>query len=229
MNKKLAEFFNSGLGLLVLGFVFTTVCGAAINELHTRSTWKRDKQFELLTRKLKEHEDLLASLSTVVGARVYRLQRVLWALEAPSPKRPEEMWQVDEEAKKRINERWKEYYDETVIPWNLNYRNYTTRIRFFAGSELADKFFLADVTGARRAKPVTVTGSFEQSHDLVKELRDMVLNSPNVDRTKQYDLANRSIDHLYNTVDAFVADLYLALDKHARSDNPVEPSRHSRY
>ena len=218
--NKFTRFVTSKIGLLFLGFVLTTFCGGIINEWHGWTTWKRDKKFELLTRKLGKHEELLSSLSTVVGARVYRMQRVLWALEAPSPRPPGDAWQLDEAVKKRINDRWDEYY-LTVIDWNLNYRNYTTRIRFFAGSEVADKFFVGDVNGARKAKSGTVCGSFERAHDLVKELKDMTLNSAGVDRTKQYDLAQGAVDHLYNTVDAFVAELYSALDKNANSDNPL--------
>jgi hypothetical protein len=221
---KIIRFFSGKVGILLLGFILTTGCGAVINWLHTRSTWNREKRFELLTRKLVKHEELLTSLSTVVGARVFRLQRVLWALEAPSPSPPGAVWQVDDAAKKRINDCWNDYY-LTVIDWNLNYRNYATRIRFLAGPEVADNFFVGDASGARRAKTGTVAGSFEQAHEKVKELRDSTLGSTAVDRTNLYDQAKRSVDHLYNKVDSFVAELYSALDEHARSDNPLEAKR----
>lgn len=221
---KITRFFSSKAGILLLGFILTTGCGAFINWLHTRSTWHREKRFELLTRKLVKHEELLSSLSKVVGERVFRLQRVLWALEAPSPSLPGAVWQADDAAKKRINDCWNEYY-LTVIEWNLKYRDYATRIRFLAGPEVADNFFVGAVTGARLAKTGTVAGSFEQAHERVKALRDITLGSAAVDRTDLYDQAKRSVDHLYDKVDSFVAELYSTLDEHARSDNPLEAKR----
>jgi hypothetical protein len=219
--NTIIRLFSGKLGMLVLGFFLTTGCGALINWFHTSSTWNREKKFELLTRKLGKHEELLSDLSKGVGARVFRLQRVLWALEAPHPSLPGDIWQVDDNATKRITKSWDEYY-ATVIDWNLNYRNYATRIRFFAGPIVADKFFAGHTAGAQRAKQGTVAGAFEEAHDAVKDLRDLTLRLPAVDRTKQYDLAKERVAQLYNTVDNFVGDLYWTLDEHARSDNPLD-------
>lgn len=220
-KKELYKHLTSPIGLLVFGFFLTTVCGALINELHTRSSSNRDKQFELLKGKLAKHEELLSSLSKVMGARVFRLQRVLWALDAPSSEPGGETWQLDADTKTRLDTVWGEYYT-TVTEWNLTYRDYTTRIRLFAGDQVANKFFVAGASGAKKARSDSVCGTFEACHTMVKELRDMARKSATVNGAK-HDLAQVEIDALYEKVDGFMADLYHALDEREKSDNPLEP------
>jgi hypothetical protein len=222
VNQKLRDFLNSGLGLLVLGFVLTTLCGGAINAIHEWSSFRRDKQFELLKGELAKHEVLLVDLTKVVGARTFRLQRVLWAMD-PEAKPASETWQLTDDAKKRLNKSWDEYYD-TVVDWNLNYRNYATKIRVLAGDEIANRFFTAGDSGARRSKSETVCGSFEQAHDVIGELKKEAALTSKVDREKHH-LAQQRVDELYDKVDDFVANLYRALGDKERADDFLKPSR----
>src|SRR4030088_1934559 len=99
MTKKLAAFFTSNIGMLVAGFILTTVCGGIINTLHTQATWKRDKGFELFKSQLTKHDELLTDLSKTTGARVYRVQRVLWNFDQPTSEPPGETWRLDARAK----------------------------------------------------------------------------------------------------------------------------------
>ncbi len=221
MSKNIANFFKSNVGLLVLGFILTTICGGFINEMHTRSTWKRDKRFELLGRELTKHEELLSDLTKVVGARTFRLQRVVFAMDSPDSPAPE-TWQLNDEAKNKLNARWDEYY-QTVIDWNLNYRSYATKIRVLAGEDVANEFFSAAATGARRAGSQTVCGGFEQTHDVVVELKKTALTAQ-IDRAK-HDQAQREVDDLYDRVDRFVTRLYRALGDKEQSDDPFKPGR----
>src|SRR2546423_15409998 len=105
-RKKLAEFFSSGLGLLILGFILTTVCGGLINITHSYLTWKRDKQFELLKGEIAKHDELLSELTKVVGERVFRLQRVVWILDRPPGPAADapvgETWQLGEAEQKEL-------------------------------------------------------------------------------------------------------------------------------
>lgn len=216
--KKLANFFTSGIGLLVLGFVLTTVCGAIINGMYTSSTWKRDKQFELLKSELAKHDELLSDLTKMLGTRVYRLQRVVWGTDPDTPPGPE-TWPLTEEAKTKLNTLWNEYY-QTVVEWNVSYRTYTIKLRALTGDEIADKFFVGDTSGARRAKPGTLCRYFEHSHEAVATLKKAALTSQ-VDRSK-HDEAQREVDDLYNRVDDFVAQLYRAVAEKEHSDNPLK-------
>jgi len=219
--KKLGNFFTSRIGLLVLGFVLTTVCGAIINGMYTSSTWKRDKQFELLKSELAKHDELLSDLTKILGTRVYRLQRVVWATDPDTPPGPE-TWPLTEEAKTKLNTLWNEYY-QAVIEWNVTYRTYTIKLRALVGDEVADKFFIGDTSGARKAKSGTLCRYFEHSHESVAALKKAALTAQ-VDRNK-HDEAQRELDDLYNRVDDFVAQLYRAVAKKERSHNPLEPAQ----
>ena len=150
---KVDEFLKGPVGLLVLGFVLTTVCGAIINGMYANSTWKRDKRFELLKAELQKHDDLLSDLTKILGTRTFRLQRVVWVTD-PDPSPAPDTWQLNDEAKSRLNGRWDEYY-ESVVDWNVDYRNYAIKLRLLAGNEIADKFFVGDPSGTRKSKPGT--------------------------------------------------------------------------
>jgi hypothetical protein len=204
--------------LLVLGFVLTTVCGAIINGIYTNSTWQRDKRFELLKVELQKHDDLLSNLTEIVGTRTFRLQRVVWVTD-PEPSPAPDTWQLDNDAKKRLNDRWDEYY-KSVADWNVSYRTYAIKLRILAGDEIADKFFVGDPSGARLSKPGTLCWYFEKCHDTVAALKKKALTSQ-VDRT-EHDVAQRDVDDLYNKVDNFVAQLYRALSEKERSNDPLK-------
>ena len=222
-RKKLADFFTSGLGLLILGFVLTTLCGGLVNWMYARSSWKRDKQFELFKGELAKHDELLSDFTKVIGERVFRLQRVVWLMD-PTEKPPPETWQLRQDDQdddpKELKARWEKYY-ETVAQWNVNYRTYAIKIRLLAGPQMADQFIVRDaVSGARKAKSGTLCGVIEETHKTVADLKAKALLTSRVDRA-EHELAQCEVDHLYDAVDDFVRQLYEALGDKARSDDPV--------
>jgi len=217
----LAQLLKSKIGLLVLGFVLTTVCGAIINGMYANSTWKRDKRFELLKAELQKHDELLSDLTKILGTRTFRLQRVVWVTD-PEPSPAPDTWQLNDEAKSRLNARWDDYY-QSVVDWNVSYRNYAIKLRLLAGDEMADKFFVGDLSGARKSKAGTLCWQFEKCHDVVSRLKKKALASP-LEREEQ-DVVQHDIDDLYNKVDDFVAQLYQRLGEKERSDDPFKESR----
>jgi hypothetical protein len=217
----LGQFLKSKIGLLVLGFVLTTVCGALINGMYTNSTWKRDKRFELLKAELQKHDDLLSDLTKILGTRTFRLQRVVWVTDPEASPAPD-IWQLNDQTKNRLNTRWDEYY-QSVVDWNVNYRNYAVKLRLLAGDEMADKFFVGDPSGARISKPGTLCWRFEKCHEVVSLLKKKALTSQ-LER-KEHDVAQHDMDDLYNKVDEFVAQLYRRLGEKERSDDPFKASR----
>src|SRR3954447_19346682 len=119
-RKKLADFFTSGLGLLMLGFFLTTVCGTFINWRYSTATWKREKNFELFKGQLAKHDELLSDFTRVIGARVFRLQRVVWLMDPPVKPEPE-TWELKKDDDQndddqKLKTRWDKYY-ETVAEW----------------------------------------------------------------------------------------------------------------
>jgi hypothetical protein len=225
-QKKLIDFFTSGLGLLILGFVLTTVCGGLVNWMYARSTWKRDKEFELLKVDLAKHDELLTEFTKVIGARVFRLQRVVWLLDPP-PGTPasETTWELkkDDDQKdddQKLKKRWEKYYT-TVADWNVNYRTYAIKIRVLAGEKMADDFIVRDVvSGARKAKAGTLCGVIEETHKTVADLKNQAFLTWRVDRA-EHEKAQLQVDHLYDAVDDFVKHLYESLRANARSDELV--------
>jgi hypothetical protein len=223
-RKKLVEFFSSGLGLLILGFILTTVCGGLINITHSYLTWKRDKQFELLKGEIAKHEDLLSELTKVVGERVFRLQRVVWIMDPPAGPAPDapvpETWRLSEADQKELKIRWDDYY-KTVATWNVSYRTYAIKIRLLAGQDTARRFIDRDKTsGARVAKAGTLCGVVEETHRTVADLRSKALQTFQINRA-EHEKAQRQVDNLYNEVDDFVTRLYEQLRERERSDDPV--------
>lgn len=222
-RKKLTEFFSSGLGLLILGFILTTVCGGLINITHSYLTWKRDKQFELLKGEIAKHDELLSELTKVVGERVFGLQRVVWVLNragsaADAP--VGETWRLSEADQKDLNIRWDDYY-KTVATWNVNYRTYAIKIRLLAGPDMARLFIDRDETGgARVAKTGTLCGVIEQTHSTIVGLRSKALKGSDINRAER-EQAQHQVDNLYNEVDDFVTRLYERLRERERSDDPV--------
>lgn len=196
----------------MLGFFLTTVCGAFINELYSRAALERSKRFELLSRLLDKHEKLVQTLANVAGARAYRLERVLWALELPDDS------QVDDHAKKRINKLWDEYYQQ-VISWNENYRSLLLQVRHFAGTKVSAKFYISEEE-SKKSDTVTVYGAFVGAHYAVKELKDCMLKSSCQNRAKLYDTAKAAVARIYTRIDDFLLDLYEALDARASSAVP---------
>jgi hypothetical protein len=215
--KKLNAFFGSPIGLMIGGFCLTTLCGAIISARFADSSWRKDKRYELFKAHLAKHEALLSDVTTIVGARTYRMQRVVWATDAEAGAAPE-TWQLDAEKKNNLQSFWDDYY-KTVIDWNLNYRNYAARIRLLAGNEVAEQFFAPGQSGARLSKSDTVCGTFEDAHKLVSELRKAARNGP-IDRQK-HDEAQRKVDELYDKVDAFVLKLYTVLGDKEKSEDPL--------
>jgi hypothetical protein len=221
--NKVNAIVGTPVGLLIAGFVLTTFCGAIVSARFADSNWKKDKRFELFKARVAKDDALLADLTTIVGARTFRMQRVVWATDAEQSPAPE-TWQLDEPKKKSLETFWDDYY-KIVVDWNLNYRNYAAKIRLLAGEEVAQEFFAPGVSGARLAKTDTVCGSFEVTHKLVSELRKAARNGP-VDR-KKHDDAQQKVDALYDKVDAFVRNLYRVLGEKEKSEDPLETeSRH---
>jgi len=110
------DFFNSSLGLLLVGFLLTTVFGTIINNFYGSGTWEREKKFELLKRSLDRNDKLVEELSAKMGARAMKLLRVFWAVETPPTS-----YQDPNGREKVIKQRWEDY-DKAVIDWNENLR-----------------------------------------------------------------------------------------------------------
>jgi hypothetical protein len=227
--KSLGEFFKSGLGLLVLGFVLTTVCGGILNSVYSWTGWQRDKKFELLKSELVDDQKLLSDLAQIIGKRTFLLQRVVFQMDPPDLPEgtpPPESWSLKPEDQKELKARWDAYY-ETVKEWNVTYRSFAIKIRGLAGDPMAEKFIASDAKGARKAKAGTLCGEVEETHNIVLKLEKKVLSQAPVGRT-EHEQAQQAMDRLYDSGQLFVTDLYETLRKKEQSDNPIRAVHHGR-
>ncbi|MFZ2087005.1 MAG: hypothetical protein WAU47_00390, partial [Desulfobaccales bacterium] len=160
------DFFNSSLGLLLIGFLLTTVCGTIINNFYNRATWEREKRFELLKRSLDRNDKLLEDISVTMSTRAMKLLRVFWAIET-SPG----AYKTPDERKHIVVERWEEY-GKSVVDWNEHLRVYITKINYLAGPETARLFYISEEGSTKEERAETVYTFFQRAHYAVKELKD---------------------------------------------------------
>jgi hypothetical protein len=211
-SNPIMRFVNSKIGLLITGFVFTTLCGAIINNIYSKSMWNREQEQIMLTRLLNKHENLLEEISILMGARIYRLERVLWALEIPFNN-----LELNEEVHKRIMDRWDEYYAK-VIEWNEKFRSYYVKVRYLAGEDLAKKLYISEKESSDPSS-TTVYGKLVNAHYAVKNLRDYII-SGTVPDSMLYFIAKSKVEEAYTAIDNFLIEMYFILDMRAKSCKP---------
>ena len=210
------DFINSSLGLLLMGFILTTVCGTIINNFYGRATWDREKKFELLKRSLDRNEKLIEDISVKMGTRAMRLLRAFWAIETPPSS-----YQDPKEREKVIKERWEEYA-KSVVDWNENLRVYISKIHYLAGLETTRLFYISEDGSTEQERAGTVYNNFQRAHYAVKELKDMPFKPDSENWQKMHKTAEQSITQLYKKIDVFLLNLYTSLDFRARSDSPLQ-------
>jgi hypothetical protein len=102
------DFLNSHFGLLVIGFIFTTVVGSLLSVVFQRASWKRQTRVDLYRKRSEEGTSFLDELSELIGRRFFALQRYLWAIEDRDSYNFEEV---------------KKAYYEIVAGWNTKIKD----------------------------------------------------------------------------------------------------------
>jgi hypothetical protein len=163
------KFLNSQIGLLVLGFLFTSVIGTILSEQIQRqsyerqikleddrqnTTWRRDKKFEILKRQLDEGQSSLEEISDVINTRFYRLQLVSNNIVAGDLANAEK--------------NWKEYF-ETVDTWNIKLTIYQNKITRLVSEEEGKKFNNYETDKGVLENPESIHGMFFVCHKKVFE------------------------------------------------------------
>lgn len=119
------RLLNSDLGLLVLGFVFTTVAGTLLTRVLQDRAWHRQTRVDLFRKRHEQGVDLLDQVSRLIGARTFTLQRLIWALS-----------DGDQAAIKT----WQSASGKIVFRWNVNRWNIRNKIRLLLGEPQATAF-----------------------------------------------------------------------------------------
>ena len=118
------EFLNSKFGLLVIGFLLTTVLGALFSTWLQKLIWKRQTLLDLYKARFEQGTEFLDELSEKIGKRFYRTQKLLWAFKEKK---------TDISGEEHL-------YFEVVSEWNTVLRVYRNKIRLLIGELYANKF-----------------------------------------------------------------------------------------
>jgi hypothetical protein len=113
-------------GLVVLGFLLSSVLGGLVTYAFQRLSWRRQAKLELYSQRYRDGNEFLDRLSSLIDRRYYALMRLLWAVQESAP--PE-----------TYDEREQAYF-KTVIGWNNNLRAMHNRVRILVGEEKALAF-----------------------------------------------------------------------------------------
>jgi hypothetical protein len=149
------EFLNSKLGLLVVGFILTSIVGVLLTAIIQNSTWKRQIRLELHRKRYEEGSTFLDSLSRSIGERYFMLQRWFWLLE---------------QGHKNAAETAEAKYFETVSEWNCSYWTKRNKIRLLVGEGYADRF-LDYADDSRPEAPQSLHYIFVQTHSAVLDAK----------------------------------------------------------
>jgi hypothetical protein len=121
----MSSFLNSPLGLLFVGFLLTSVIGAALSAWLQQRNWKRQSQLALFQKRYDEGVKFLDELSDLIGKRYFAMQKLIWAL------RDREAYDLDKVTT--------EYY-ECVKEWNGRLRTMRNKARLLISEERARDF-----------------------------------------------------------------------------------------
>jgi hypothetical protein len=121
----MVAFFNSQLGLLIIGFIFTSVLGALVAKWLQERSWHRQTRVDLFRKRYDEGVELLDRLSTLIGQRSFALQRLLWGFP---------------EADDATIQRLKTETSRIVFRWNADRWRNRNKIRLLVGSKQANAF-----------------------------------------------------------------------------------------
>lgn len=143
------EFLNSNLGLLILGFVFTTIIGALISWWLQRLSWQRQTRIKLYTRRYDEGIKFLNDLADLIGKRYYGLQQWLWAIGGHGS-----------------HEKLEREYFVAADEWNIRLRMNRSSIRLLIGEKQANRFLNLRV-GRSADYPLSIHDAFVKAHRFV--------------------------------------------------------------
>lgn len=202
--KHLWNFFNSNVGLLLLGFVLTTVIGGffvdwiqqrtwerqvALEQKRNDYEWERNKKFELLKVKIEEGQDSLEEISELVNLRLFSLQKVFESLAEGD---------LSSGVKK-----WSEYAP-IVEKWNTKLNIYQNRLERLVDKETALQFNNYETDNLGSNKPTSLHGLFFVAHKRVRSLLECMKKPGCVVSKEMINDAAYALKELDFTSDRFI-------------------------
>jgi len=125
MSSQIWHFLNTRFGLLLVGFVFTSVVGAVLSAWLQQRNWKRQSQIALFQKRYDEGVAFLDDVSDLIGKRYFAVQRFIWAL------RDRQAYDLEKVTAE---------YFECVKDWNIKLRTMRNKARLLVGEDRARDF-----------------------------------------------------------------------------------------
>ncbi len=102
--------------------VIATFVGILITNYYQKTSWERERQYELFKENFDGGIKLVDELSVLVSKRIFGMQRVFWTVKGVKSQEPDSVWA--------------NYY-ETVTEWNVLLQQYKSRIKRYMGVDYA--------------------------------------------------------------------------------------------
>ena len=150
------KFVNTPLGLLLLGFTFTTVMGGILTAHLQQMSWERQAKLALFEKRYDEGVKFLDELSDLIGRRYFLLQRYLWAI------RDHESYNLNKAS---------EDYFAGVVEWNTRLRTMRNKTRLLIGEGPALRL-LDYADDGRPENPASLHYIFAKAHASVSRAKN---------------------------------------------------------
>jgi len=144
-------------------------------------TWKfeyRYKHIEYIRAKIKDKRDLFVSASKCVNSRYYDLCRVIWALEDIKSR---EYISKDTVLKIKMES---DIYMKTLRDYNIEVKTIAEQMRYVCNEQIYKDFYNADEfndNNDHNGNFKSLAGKFREIHILVKNLKEMIIDSYDYD------------------------------------------------
>lgn len=202
--KTIWKFINSQLGLLVLGFILTTILGTYFTERIQRKSkerqiefeiqrqnfeWERNRKFEILKRKIDDGEKSLEEISDLINLRYFRLHKVFSNI-----------------LSKDVNsarKNWKEYM-ETVELWNVKLIINQNKLARLVSKEISLEFNNYETDNKSLQDANSIHGKFFIAHNKVLSLLNCLKNPSCTITKKEIQETNKILRDLDYHTDFFI-------------------------
>lgn len=117
------------LGLLVAGFLLTTVLGGMLGTYLQNRSWSHQYAIQAAAEEREKATEIFEEISRLLDRRLYRMRRLYWALEANRERPP------SEQAQKRMEE-----YVGILYEWNDSINRNLALIQRYFGTHRREVF-----------------------------------------------------------------------------------------
>ncbi len=198
--QRTAEFLDTKAGLVILGFLVTTVGGSILNVQIQERAARNQYAFELAKERFKEARQLQADLLQSSNARAFTLSQVIGQLAHPA-----------DYPFKEVKAYWDDKVEPPKVEWNLKRYQFHAQARALYSPALADLIYRAeedptevqdedpearDPAQYDARKPRSLHGALVDLNRTAYRMLRKCQAQPACDTARLQRLANRQVAHL---------------------------------